>query len=75
VQELGSAVGCVTIRRLDVTPDAGAADVDLTAFFPAPMSLRAPAGGPSGLFLDVKHVFALIESERDRLRSRWQVNA
>jgi hypothetical protein len=41
--------------------------------FPAPVSLRAPSGGPCGLFLDVRHALAVVELERTQFRSRWQV--
>lgn len=40
--------------------------------FRDPVSLRSPSGGPSGLFLDVAHVFAIVEAERIRLRQQWR---
>ncbi len=44
-----------------------------TIAFLDPVSLRAPAGGPSGLFFDVAHVFAIVEAERIRFRHQWRV--
>jgi len=73
IEALGSAVSCVTTHRLDVSTNAFAVDDDHTVAFPNPISLRAPAGGPSGLFFDAAHVFAVVEAERVRFRRSWRV--
>jgi hypothetical protein len=73
VQALGSAVSCVTTRRLDVIPDPEGAEGDQWVFLVAPASLRAPAGGPSGLFLHVKYILRVVKTEGDRLPPRWRV--
>lgn len=69
---LGSAVSCVTPHRLTASAGAYAADVNHTIAFVDPVSLRSSAGGPSGLFLDVAHVFAIVDSERSRFRRSWR---
>jgi hypothetical protein len=73
LQALGSAVSCVSTQRLDVSTNAFAAAENHTIAFLDPVSLRAPAGGPSGLFFDVAHVFAIVETERARFRQQWRV--
>jgi hypothetical protein len=73
VQALGSAVSCVTTRRLDVASDPDGANGDQWVFLAAPASLRAPASGPTGLFLHVRHDFKIFETGRHRPRSRLQV--
>lgn len=73
LETLGSAVSCVTAQRLAVSTDAFAVGAAHTIAFPAPVSLRSPAGGPSGLLFDVAHVFTNLEAERVRLRRNWRV--
>lgn len=73
LEALGSAVSCVTTQRLDVSTHAFAVGERHTIAFPDPVSLRSPAGGPSGLFLDVAHVFTIVEAERVRFRRSWRV--
>lgn len=67
-------MSCVTTQRLSVSTDAYTVAASHTIAFPDPVSLRASAGGPSGLFLDVAHVFAIVESERSRFRRSWRVS-
>lgn len=72
LEGLATAASCVTAQHLAVSTNASAAGENHTISFPDPVSLRAPAGGPSGLLLDVAHVFTIVEAERGRLRRRWQ---
>jgi hypothetical protein len=59
----------VTPQRLNVSTYADAPNEPTTAAFPEPVSLRAVAGGPCGLFLDVAHVFMIV----DAYAGQWRV--
>lgn len=63
----------MTKQRLVASTNVFTVDEHHTLAFPDPVPLRAPAGGPSGLFLDVAHVFAIVEAERIRFRRSWRV--
>ena len=43
------------------------------AFLGAPGALRASTGGASGLFLDVRHRFTIVEVQPERQRPLWGV--
>lgn len=62
----------MTRQRLEVSRYAHSPYESNTAAFPEPVSLRSPAGGPSGLFLDVVHMFAIIEADRSRFQRQWR---
>jgi hypothetical protein len=52
----------VTPQRLAVSSYAFSPNEPNTAAFLEPVSLRGQAGGPSGLFLDVAHMFMIVEA-------------
>lgn len=63
----------MTTQRLTVSTRSYAVGPDYTLEFGTPASLRAPYGGPSGIFLDVTHVFVIVEADRQPVRRVWQV--
>lgn len=56
------ATSCVVSQRLELAFGAHPSGVDQTATFLSPVSLRATSGGRTGLFYDLKYVFAVVES-------------
>jgi hypothetical protein len=58
----------VTRQRLAVSSHAYTPNEPNTAAFVDPVSLRSQAGGPSGLFLEVSHVFMIIEDRPGQWR-------
>jgi hypothetical protein len=46
--------------------------VPLNAFTREPISLRHVNGGPSGLFLDLVHVFTIVEVDLHRIPRQWR---
>jgi len=70
---MGWAASCVTAQRLRHSTSAFESGERHTVGFPEPVPLRAAAGGPNGLFLDIAHLFAIVEEERVRFRPPWRV--
>jgi hypothetical protein len=68
LEALGLVTGCVTARRLNVSTYAYVPDEPTTVAFPEPVTLRAEAGGPSGLFLDVAQVFMIVPANAGQWR-------
>ncbi|MGH2616768.1 MAG: hypothetical protein ACRDJC_16155 [Thermomicrobiales bacterium] len=73
VAALASTASCVTTQRLTVPTNHFVPNerYDI-AFRDPPVSLRAPVGGPSGLFLDVRHRFAIVDVAAERQRPLWR---
>jgi hypothetical protein len=67
-ETLGSVASCVTVQRLGATKTLPDPELPRPVAFAVPVSLRAPHGGPSGLFLDLSLLFVTIPIGR-----RWQV--
>ena len=67
----------MTTQRLEFSTPLLPADEAVSARFLAPVSLRSPAGGPSGLLLDVSTMFALTpaayEDRPRRLMTRTEM--
>jgi hypothetical protein len=72
---LGAIVRCVTDRHLSVPYEYRVGDLYAAYFEPQnePAPLRAPHGGPRGLFLHVMHLYAIVEIEQVRNRRTWDV--
>lgn len=68
---LGSAASCITRQQFELTSYHYRPDILLTAAFPAPVSLRSPSGGPSGLLFEAARGFSIVEVDRARFRPRW----
>jgi hypothetical protein len=72
VEALQSAIGCVSAERFTTSLAANAENEVYSGRLRTPGRLRAAAGGPSGLFLDVAHDFSIIEVEHAGSRLRWR---
>jgi hypothetical protein len=66
-ETLGSVTSCVTAQRLRASRSLPDPDQLRSVRFDEPSSLRAPSGGPGGLFLDAFLLFAIVPIGR-----RWQ---
>jgi hypothetical protein len=67
-----SAIACISAQQ-PVTPHRrDSANVPLNVFTREPISLRQLGGGPSGLFLDLVHVFSVVEIDRPRIPRQWR---
>jgi hypothetical protein len=73
VDHLNAVAGCVTERRLVVFSPPSASTGPVTARFLDPASLRSPAGGPSGLLVDIAIVFVIVPAEPVSRSRRWDV--
>jgi hypothetical protein len=75
LQALGAILRCVTDRHLSVPYEYRVGDLHAAYFEPQsePASLRAPHGGPRGLFLHVLHLYEIVETEHVPNRRTWDV--
>lgn len=63
----------MTPQRLAVSRHAYTPNEPNTAVFPKPVSLQGQTGGPSGLFLDVAHMFMITEVTPTGTKRQWRV--
>lgn len=76
LEALGTVTDCVTAQRLSVQPEGYEPGVLYAVAFGRtgePVALRAKAGGPSGLLLDVRHLYAIVPDELAGARPAWRV--
>jgi len=73
LEALGIVTSCVTPQRLNVSSHAYTPNEPNTAAFIEPVSLRGKPGGPSGLFLDVAHMFMITDTDPSGNKRQWRV--